>query len=333
MNDAYTLLGLRPGVSKQDIKRAFRQLAMRWHPDRNADPAAVEHFKTLRAAYERLLEGLDAGAAAQHTGSPARGADRRQDLELSLEEGFLGCEKPVQLVAEQGCTRCDGSGEEILSHSRLCEHCHGSGRVQHADKLTQCNSCGGRGYRNRQSCPVCEGSGRERTLRTILVKVPAGMLAGDELRIAGEGEPCSAEQGQPGDLRLRIKLAPHALYVLEGRDLRLQRPVSVLRLLAGGTLPLPLPGGMRTIVLEPGAAEARTLRIEGAGYPGGRNQKAGALIVDLLPVLPARLPARLLQEIGRLDAELDKDAERFLPAVAQWEATWLQQGSARERVS
>ena len=75
------------------------------------------------------------------------------------------------------------------------------------------------------------------------------------------------------------------------------------------------------------------MRIEGAGYPGGCNQKAGALIVDLLPVLPARLPARLVQEIGRLDAELDQDAERFLPAVAQWEATWLQQGSASERVS
>jgi molecular chaperone DnaJ len=309
---------------------------MRWHPDRNADPAAVEHFKTLRAAYEHLLEQLeqlDPAAAPQPAPQPAtppaRGADRRLDLVLTLEEGFLGCEKPVQLVAEQTCTRCDGSGEQTLSHSRLCEHCHGSGRVQCGERLTQCDSCGGRGYRNRQTCPACEGSGRERALRTILVKVPPGLLAGDELRIAGEGEPCSDELGQPGDLRLKISLAPHALYALEGRNLRLQRPLSLLRLLAGGPLQVPLPGGSRTIVLEPGTADARALRVEGAGYPGGRNQPAGTLIVDLLPVLPVQLPARLLQQIAHLDAELDEDPARFLPAVAQWEADWLQQRTDR----
>lgn len=329
MNDAYTLLGLRPGVSKQDIKRAFRQLAMRWHPDRNADPAAVEHFKTLRAAYERLLAQFDPADAPQHATPPARGTDRRLDLELTLEEGFLGCEKPVQLGTEQTCTHCEGSGEQTLSHSRLCEHCHGSGRVQRGDKLTQCDSCKGRGYRNRQTCPACEGSGRERALRTILVKVPPGLLAGDELRIAGEGEPCSDAQGLPGDLRLKIGLAPHALYALEGRNLRLQRPLSLLRLLAGGPLRVPLPGGAQTIVLEPGAAEARTIHVEGAGYPGGRSQPAGTLIVELIPVLPVQLPARLLQQLAHLDAELGEDPARFLPAVAQWEAAWLQPGTDR----
>lgn len=325
MNDAYSLLGLSPGVTQQDIKRAFRRLAMHWHPDRNPDPAAQEHFKNLRAAYERLIAhvGEVEDTAAETPPQRARGADRRQDLALSLEEAFMGCEKPVRLARESDCEACGGSGEELLAHSRLCEHCHGSGRVRIEGGLQRCHACDGRGYRTRRPCPHCEGSGKTVTWRTLAIKVPPGLLAGDELRIAREGEASPTTGSEPGDLRLRIALHPHELYRLEGRDLRLSRPVSALRLLAGGELSLPTLGGMIVVQLEAGSAAPRELRVEGAGFPAGRGQPAGALIAELQPVLPANCDPTLRRLIAELDTELSRKSARYLPEVARWEADWL----------
>ncbi|KON81758.1 hypothetical protein PA01_09300 [Azoarcus sp. PA01] len=111
---------------------------MRWHPDRNADPAAIEHFKRLRAAYENLLAGHsfepapaatpeDAQSPEPPPEAPPRGADRREELVLSVEEAFTGGEKTFTITAAAPCDACGGSGEEVLRHTRLCTTCHGSG--------------------------------------------------------------------------------------------------------------------------------------------------------------------------------------------------------------
>lgn len=172
--DAHDLLGLAPGASAHDIKRSFRRLAMLWHPDRNPDPHAQEHFKALRAAYESLLADLtsatpddeapdadeDAGDAAE-----ARGADRSQDLTLTIEAAFFGGERTVELEGDGECGACAGSGEEVLRHTRLCASCHGTGRTHGRHGLAPCRHCAGRGYLSKQACPSCHGSGRQRTLR------------------------------------------------------------------------------------------------------------------------------------------------------------------------
>jgi molecular chaperone DnaJ len=325
MNDAYSLLGLSPGVAQHDIKRAFRKLAMRWHPDRNPDPAAQEHFRALRAAYEYLLADADTQEdVAAPESKASRGPDRRQELTLGLEEAFGGCEKPVRLVQEATCADCAGRGEEVLAHSRLCEHCLGSGRVRvGGGGLERCDACEGRGYSTRRTCTTCKGSGRQQSWRTLSVKIPPGLLAGDELRIAGEGEPSLDADGQPGDLRLRIVLSPHALYQLEGRNLRLSRPMSALRMLAGGEIDVPVPGRIIKVQVAAGSAMPREVRVEGAGFPAGRGQPAGALIVELEPVLPEGCDAHARRLIEELDTELSRKTKRHFPHVADWEADWL----------
>lgn len=333
MKDAYTLLGLKPGVSAKDVKRAFRRLAMQWHPDRNPDPAALEHFKSLRAAYERLLAHAEIGATAEEpapTASAAsdkqaasRGADRHQELILSIEEAWLGCEKSVRVPQESACPTCEGSGTEKLAHTQLCKHCHGSGRIRVAGGLHRCETCGGRGYLSQRTCTICDGSGNVRTWRTLAVKIPPGLISGDELRVAGAGAPPSEPDGRSGDLRLRVRLAEHALYRLEGRDLRLSRPVSALRMLAGGDIEVPLPAGPLRLKVQAGTAEPRELRIEGAGFPAGRGQAAGALIVELQPVMPEALNSRHQRLLAELDAELSGNASCHYPTLATWEAGWL----------
>ncbi|TAH50399.1 MAG: J domain-containing protein [Betaproteobacteria bacterium] len=333
MNDAYTLLGLNPGVAQKDIKRAFRRLAMQWHPDRNPDPAALERFRSLRAAYEYLLadgdNGSDVDADAPGPGpsagteSPPRGADRRQDLSLTIEEAWLGCEKSVRIGHEAECGTCSGTGQEVLAHTRLCTACHGSGRVRVAGGLHRCETCAGRGYSTRRTCTACEGSGRAEAWRTLAVKVPPGLLSGDELRVAGAGEPSPDPKGPNGDLRLRISIATHDLYRLEGRDLKLSRPVSALRMLAGGDIAIPLPGGSLNLHVEAGNATPREVRVEGAGFPAGRGQPAGALVVEVLPVWPEACDKDQQRLFDELDAALSRRTKRHFPEVADWESQWL----------
>lgn len=334
MSDAHALLGLQPGATMQQIKRAFRKLAMQWHPDRNPDPAALEHFKRLRQAHDRLLAALlddgddaDAGSAhateAADTGpAAARGADRWQTLEISLEEAFLGATRPVCVRTPRPCSQCGGSGIEKLSVSRLCEPCRGSGRIRGTKGLVRCADCEGRGYRNTQRCSQCAGSGEEIGERWLQVVIPPGLIDDDELRLAGEGE-ADADGQRPGDLRLRIRLSPHPLFRRDGRDLVLQRPVSALRMLIGGPLRIPHPAGVRTVPLEPGVAHARTMRVAGAGFPARGQRAAGDLVIELDPMLPQSPDKQLHALIEQLEVALGKSARRHFPELARWEADWL----------
>lgn len=339
LNDVepHVVLGVAVDADTKTIKKAFRRLAMRWHPDRNPDPAALEHFKRLRAAHDRMLGSQDADSdenaasdsqdestpsARADSGAP-RGADRWQDLELSLEEAFTGCEKQVPLESVVVCDTCEGSGQIKLAHGRLCQCCHGTGRVRTKGGLATCDDCGGRGYSNLAPCPDCDGVGTRRPARMLLVKVPAGMFADEELRLEGKGEPADDPAGRPGDLRLRIRLSPHPLFRLEGRDLLLERPLSAFRMLAGGKLVVPVPGGTLEVEVEAGTCEARALRIEGAGFRGRGSRPAGALRIMLRPVFPEAPGSKLVALYRKLEAEIEHDIGTHLPQLEEWERTWL----------
>lgn len=342
LNDVepHVVLGVAVDADAPTIKKAFRRLAMRWHPDRNPDPDALEHFKRLRAAHDRMLGSQDGGdgddgedstpdtpeerapSARAESGVP-HGADRWQDLELTLEEAYTGCAKHVALEAVVVCDTCEGSGRIQLAHGRLCQCCHGTGRIRTKGGLVGCDDCGGRGYSNLASCPDCDGVGTRRPARLLLVKVPAGMLADEELRLEGKGEPANSAAGRPGDLRLRIRLSPHPLFRLEGRDLLLERPVSAFRMLAGGKLVVPVPGGTLEVDVAAGGCEPRALRIEGAGFRGRGSRPAGALRVTLHPVFPEAPGPKLTALYRKLDAEIEHDVDTSLPQLAEWERTWL----------
>lgn len=327
--EAFSILGVAQDASPAEIKRAYRRLAMAWHPDRNSHPEATERFKEIRAAYDWLLnrdgeeeEGeAEAGAeeaAADAAAEVLRAADIRLDLELSLEEGAAGCRRTVVFVRGKPCATCEGSGEAGISRSRFCDVCHGSGRIRHPKHgLESCAHCSGKGIFSERICPDCDGSGRDEVEVSLVVNVPPGMLEGDELRLARQGEPGFGELAA-GDLFLRVHLVSHEFFELTGRNLVVSIPVSVLRLLAGGDLTVPLLGGEQEVELAAGDAGPRTLRLEGKGYPGGREGKAGDLVVHLQPVAPRRLTARQRKLLDQAAAGLEETLEEALPEVAAW---------------
>lgn len=324
---AWAVLGLEPGADANAVKRAYRRLAMRWHPDRNADPHATERFKEIRAAYDQLIvaEPVDreaeaeAEAAASHEDSPPRAADIRLNLELDLVEAANGCSRTVVYVRGKACATCDGSGKAGMVRTRFCGACHGSGRIRDAERhLVPCADCGGRGFFSEQICPDCGGSGRDAYEASLDIKVPPGMLAGDELRLAGQGEMATGDLAA-GDLYLTIVIRSHRLFRLSGRDLRASMPVSALLLMAGGTIRLPTLAGFVDCPLVPGRPERREMRVAGQGYPGRGRNPPGDLIIDLQPVFPHRLTARQRKLLLQADAALAESLAESLPEVDAWQ--------------
>lgn len=325
--DPYEILDVAKDSGPAEWKRAYRRLAMRWHPDRNDHPEATERFKAINIAYERLTTGDlaeegEAESAESEAPEPeesfAKAADIRLNLEVSLEEAAAGCRKTVHYARGKDCPTCEGSGEAGLLKTRFCDACHGSGRIHDAHhRLVRCDACDGRGLFKERICPDCGGSGRESDDVSLKITVPPGMLAGDELRLAGQGEPGS-EECAAGDLYLTVIIRSHPLYQLQGRDLRFRMPVSALAMIAGAEIELPSLSGVFGHSLEPGVAEARELRLSGKGYPGRGKNPAGDLVVELVPVFPRQLNARQRKLLLQANRALLDDASEALPEIAEW---------------
>lgn len=336
--DAHAILGVERGASPEDIKRAYRRLAMRWHPDRNDAADAAERFKEIRAAYDWLTtpdeeaeedeeSAADTPPDAEPEPAPAERAARAPDIRLTLHldlaAAAAGCRRTVHFTRGIPCDTCEGSGEAGMTRTRFCEACHGSGRVRDAERhLVPCGECAGRGFFSERICPDCGGAGRHVGEVELEVNVPAGVLAGDELRLAGQGEPAHHDL-KAGDLYLTIVLDSHQCFELRGRDLHCRLPVDALALLAGADIEVPVLGGRHTVRLEPGSAEARTLRLAGLGYPGRRRAAAGDLVVELRPVFPKKLNAKQRKALLQAHAALMDEAEATLPEVAAW---WKENG-------
>ena len=332
-SDPYTVLGVATDSGPAEWKRAYRRLAMRWHPDRNDSPEATERFKEINAAYEALL-AVDpenepkTEYSENETPAPyvdetvAKASDIRLNLEVSLEEAAAGCHKTIHYTRGSDCPTCEGSGEHGMTKTRFCDTCHGSGRVHDARRnLVRCEDCAGKGFFTERICADCGGSGRELAEVSLEIRVPPGMLQGDELRLIGQGEP-GDEELEAGDLFLTLIIHTHALYELRGRDLHFQMPVSALAMMAGSEINVPSLAGVLCHTLDAGAAEKRSLRQAGKGYPGRGKKAAGDLVVKLEPVFPHKLNARQRKLLLQANTALLDDASTALPEIADWLATY-----------
>lgn len=245
--------------------------------------------------------GRSGGRSFRHAGraaqpgqrGPARGQDTQAEVTLGFDEAVHGQTLPLRLSGPATCDLCRGSGAAAGTSPHQCSVCGGSGyisRNQGAFGFSEpCRTCQGTGQVIDTPCPKCQGAGVMTQVRTITVRVPAGVRDGAKLKIAGKGQP-GMRGGPAGDLFVTVHVTGHELFGRTGDDLTLTAPITFAEAALGTTLRVPTLDGSVALRITAGTASGRTLRVRGRGAPkrGGGN---GDLLVTVEVAVPQNLSA------------------------------------------
>jgi molecular chaperone DnaJ len=338
--DYYEVLGVEKSVDAAELKKAYRRVAMKHHPDRNPDdPAAEEKFKEANEAYEVLSDdqkraaydrfghagvdgqsGMGGGghsnfsdifgdvfgdifgaAAGGRRGGPSRGSDLRYNLELSLEEAVKGTTTQIK-VPTITCTTCGG---------------HGQVRMQQGFFSVQqtCPNCRGRGTIISDPCKPCRGQGRVEETKTLSVKVPAGVDTGDRIRLSGEGEAGDAG-GPSGDLYVQVHVRDHAIFKREGADLYCEVPIDFVDAALGGELEVPTLEGRVKLKVPPETQTGKLFKLRGKGVTPVRGGTQGDLLCRVVVETPVNLTSKQKEMLQDFQASMR--GGKFSPKQTSW---------------
>ena len=308
--DYYEILGISKTADEREIKKAYKRLAMKYHPDRNqGDKEAETKFKEIKEAYEILTDGQKRAAYDQYGHAAfeqggggfgggrgrqraSRGADLRYNMELTLEEAVRGVTKEIRIPTLEECDVCHGSGAKAGSQPQTCPTCHGQGQVQMRQGFfavqQTCPTCQGRGTIIKDPCSKCHGHGRVEKTKTLSVKIPAGVDTGDRIRLGGEGE--AGEHGAPaGDLYVQVQVKQHPIFEREGNNLYCEVPINFAMAALGGEIEVPTLDGRVNLKVPGETQTGKLFRMRGRGVKSVRGGAQGDLLCRVVVETPVGL--------------------------------------------
>ena len=266
----YDLLGVQPGVDEDALKRAYRKLALKYHPDKNKEEGAQEKFKEISVAYEVLsdpekrkrydaygekgvddeMQGMDASDIFSHFfggGRRQRGEPKPKDivheLPVPLEAFYTGKVSKLAITRDRFCGKCDGRGTNKPGVDATCRDCHGSG-VQNVTRQLgpmfvqqmqiQCPRCNGRGVacKPEDRCKGCDGKQVIKEKKIFEVHIDKGAKKGDHVTFTGEGDQIAGVR-LSGDIIIVFDQKPHPLFHRNGSHLIIERSISLSEALTG----------------------------------------------------------------------------------------------------
>jgi len=324
--DAYDILGVAKTATDAEIKKAYRKLARKYHPDVNPNnPEAETKFKEISAAYdilsnpEKRQEYDSVGPNAYYarpeaardfeaahgfhdfsdlfrdffTGAQApRGPLRGEDLTVALKVDFLeavrGGKRTFSLEKEEVCGTCQGSGWE--QGGTTCAGCGGRGsvekKVDNVRIMVTCPQCQGSGRTGQKVCRRCGGRGATLGRESLEVVIPPGVDQGTRLRLHGKGNP-GFNGGPPGDLFIILGVRPHPLFTRKGKDIYLKTTVSLFDAVLGGQITVPTLDKPVLLKIPPGTQNAQRFRLKGKGVKSGGGN--GDQFVEVTVAIPKDL--------------------------------------------
>ena len=366
----YEVLGVAREASADELRRSYKQLALKHHPDRNpGDHTAEAAFKEVNEAYQILsddekrrlydqfghaafdgsmgqgFQGGGVGDVFAHMQDlfsemfsgggggfgrqPRRGGDLRVQQRLTLDEAAFGVKKEVTVHAPARCSDCGGTGAKAGTKPETCSHCRGAGHVSNARGFVMftatCPKCQGHGAVIKQPCKGCEGHGVVERPRRVVVAFPAGVDAGQRLRVPGQGLP-GPNGAQPGDLYVEIDVEEDPRFERDGADLVTRVNVGFVDAALGAEIQVPAieqgePDKKVAVTLPPGTQPGAVITLKGHGIPRLDGRGRGSIVVVVQVDVPKTLTTRARELLAELEVELassndENDASRRRAAAA-----------------
>jgi len=291
--DYYEVLNISQDASPEQIKKAYRKLAHKYHPDRNQEEGADASFKEVSEAYEILSDpqkkeqydtfghnapsGGDWGAHVnpfdmfnsffQSGHAQHKGRDLRVELSISLEDVLTGTKKQIKYMRHSKCKTCKGLG----GTGSTCKQCGGYGKVERQNgvmrMITTCPKCRGACIEIDKQCLECKGQGETGQKESSTVEVPPGVRTGNHIKITGGGD-ITEHNLPPGDLLCRINVEPHHIFQRKDRDIQCTHEISFVEACLGTKIMVPTLGGKEEEFSVPkGTQFDQTFRVKGGGLP------------------------------------------------------------------
>jgi molecular chaperone DnaJ len=308
--DLYAVLGVARTATTDEIKKAYRKLARKHHPDVNpGNKAAEERFKEIsqahdvlsdektRAAYDEfgddaLQAGFDADKAREYRRwqEAARAQGRFGGGRARANTGggsFGGFEDLFGGIFSRGEPPPQRGGDvEVAVTVELLEAVRGTSRTINVRRPVTCKECAGEGVTGRGApCPRCGGAGEIEEASRLNVKIPPGVETGSRVRVAGKGGGGSSG-GPSGDLYIVVEVRPHPLLQREGNDLTLEVPITVPEAVRGASITVPTPDGDVSLRIPAGTQSGKRFRLRGKGVPHLQGRGRGDFFVRAMVHVP-----------------------------------------------
>jgi curved DNA-binding protein len=308
--DYYKILGVKRDASEDEIKRAYRKLARKYHPDVNKDKGAEEKFKQINEAHEVLKDPEKRKLYDQ------LGPDWQSGQDFKPPPGWENTH--FEFRTGPGAETFDFGGGfsdffETLFGSRMAGGGRASGRqgswvMRGQDHEAEIEIDLESAYRGATRTLTLQGheidpQGQVRpTVQNIQVKIPSGVIDGTRIRLTGKGGE-GMGGGPPGDLYLKVRIEPHPRFSLDGHNLQAEVPITPWEAALGGTVQVATMDGTVNLKIPPNSQSGQKLRLRGKGFPKKTGER-GDLIARLKIVIPKKLTAREKE----LFAEMAKDS-------------------------
>ncbi|HEY3278515.1 MAG TPA: molecular chaperone DnaJ [Syntrophorhabdaceae bacterium] len=333
--DYHSILNVSRDATNEEIKKAYRKLALQFHPDRNpGNKEAEEKFKEISEAYailsdhekrtkyerygeegsvfdfgfqgnfDNIFNDLFSDFFGGQRQRETKGDDLRYNLDIEFEEAVFGVEKELELPREERCPTCHGSRTEPGHQPVTCRHCGGRGQVRDTHGFftinRTCEMCGGEGQVIRHPCKACNGRGVVRGSKKLNIKIPPGVDTGARLKVRGEGMKRPGDT-IPGDLYIVINVKEHAVFERQGDNIIVQVDVTFPLLALGGRIKIPTLDGDADIDVPAGTQPGKIFRLKNLGVAKTNAYGRGDELVYLNIVIPSTLTEKqreLMEELA-----------------------------------
>ncbi|AWD32613.1 Chaperone protein DnaJ [Candidatus Kinetoplastibacterium sorsogonicusi] len=356
--DLYEILGISNNASNDDIKKAYRKLAMKYHPDRNPNnKEAEDKFKEIQSAYEILGDpekrasydrfgsaGIDpnnmnngmggfaeafgdifgdifGSSSRRSSNSSFKGSDLKYSLDITLEQAAKGFSTEIRVPGWEKCDSCNGTGSRKGVAPITCRTCNGMGSLRLQQGF----------FSVQQTCHKCHGSGKEipdpcyvcngSGTKKINKTLQVNTPAGidDGMRVRLSGHgEPGINNGSPGDLYVEVHIKPHNLFKRKGDDLHCDLTIPFTLAALGGTLQIPTLEGKAEIKIAEGTQSNSVLRLKNKGIRNVRGLSNGDLYCHIIVETPIKLSNDQKEILKKFDASLKEGSEKHLPQTQSW---------------